>query len=114
MSVFEIPPAIPRPCGCWRCHEERGEQIRHMIVCPTCGAKRCPHAADHDLACTGSNDTGQPGSAYEHGSGAASVRRLLPVFTCPTHGCAGDVRWAATDEQGSHAPDCTYPDAVTQ
>jgi len=36
-----------------------------MILCPTCGNKRCPHASDHLLACTGSNDPGQPGSVYE-------------------------------------------------
>lgn len=47
-----------------------------MIVCGLCGNKRCPHAADHDLACTASNDVGQPGSAYQHGSGAASSRRF--------------------------------------
>lgn len=47
-----------------------------MIVCADCGNKRCPHAADHERACTGSNDPGQPGSAYEHGSGAASARRF--------------------------------------
>ena len=35
-----------------------------MIVCPTCGNKRCPKASDHDLACTGSNEPGQPGSVY--------------------------------------------------
>ncbi len=64
------------PCGCWRCHEQRGEPIQFMILCPDCGNKRCPRANDHDHACTGSNATGQPGSAYEHGSGAASFRRL--------------------------------------
>jgi len=35
-----------------------------MILCPTCGNKRCPKAGDHNLACTGSNEPGQPGSAY--------------------------------------------------
>lgn len=35
-----------------------------MILCPTCGNKRCPHATDHLNACTGSNDPGQPGSVY--------------------------------------------------
>lgn len=35
-----------------------------MIVCPTCGNKRCPKATDSQLACTGSNEPGQPGSAY--------------------------------------------------
>lgn len=67
---------VDRTCNCWRCHEERGEAIMTMIVCAKCGNKRCPHANDHDNDCTGSNDTGQVGSAYELGSGAASVRRL--------------------------------------
>ena len=31
-----------------------------MLLCPTCGNKRCPHAHDHRNACTGSNDVGQP------------------------------------------------------
>jgi hypothetical protein len=35
-----------------------------MIVCLTCGNKRCPHATDHRLKCTNSNDAGQAGSAY--------------------------------------------------
>ncbi|WP_419637208.1 hypothetical protein, partial [Thiolapillus sp.] len=35
-----------------------------MILCPECGNKRCPHASDHRLACTGSNEPGQPGSVY--------------------------------------------------
>jgi len=37
---------------------------RVMVVCPTCGNKRCPHATDHRLPCTGSNEPGQPGSRY--------------------------------------------------
>lgn len=35
-----------------------------MIVCETCGNKRCPHATDTSLACTGSNAPGQAGSKY--------------------------------------------------
>ncbi len=36
-----------------------------MILCPVCGNKRCPHANDPtNYACTGSNEPGQPGSAY--------------------------------------------------
>lgn len=35
-----------------------------MIVCTVCGNKRCPHATNHDLACTGSNEPGQPGSLF--------------------------------------------------
>ncbi|EEW5980713.1 hypothetical protein D7V59_10335 [Escherichia coli] len=35
-----------------------------FVVCPECGNKRCPHANDHNNACTGSNEPGQVGSAY--------------------------------------------------
>lgn len=35
-----------------------------MKVCPDCGNKRCPHVADHNLACTRSNEPGQEGSVY--------------------------------------------------
>lgn len=52
-------------CGCWRCLGERNEPRVYMILCPTCRNKRCPKASDHNLACTGSNDPGQPGSVYE-------------------------------------------------
>ena len=38
--------------------------MSRMIVCPTCGNKRCPHATDHNNPCTGSNKPGQPGSRY--------------------------------------------------
>lgn len=36
-----------------------------MILCETCGNKRCPHANDKAMDCTNSNDPGQKGSAYE-------------------------------------------------
>lgn len=36
-----------------------------MIVCPDCGNKRCPHASDHRLECTRSNEPGQLGSVYQ-------------------------------------------------
>lgn len=59
---------------CRRCEREamerepdplRAAMMRRFIVCPTCGNKRCPKASDHRLACTGSNEPGQPGSDYE-------------------------------------------------
>lgn len=59
------------PCRCRRCLGERDERIHGvpaadamMIVCRQCGNKRCPHANDHRNPCTGSNEPGQPGSAY--------------------------------------------------
>jgi hypothetical protein len=60
-------------CECHYCIESRGIEdeggvlplnLAKMIVCPICGNKRCPHASDHRLACTGSNEPGQEGSVY--------------------------------------------------
>lgn len=63
-------------CECHRCIAEYklGSQglfgwlplsSTKMILCPKCGCKRCPRASDHDLECTGSNASGQPGSVYQ-------------------------------------------------
>ena len=38
--------------------------LSRMILCPDCGNKRCPHATNHNNACTNSNEPGQPGSRY--------------------------------------------------
>lgn len=35
-----------------------------MVLCPTCGNKRCPKATDCELECTDSNEPGQAGSIY--------------------------------------------------
>jgi hypothetical protein len=63
--------ARARPCDCRACLKERGEEIfgvpaaqAMMILCETCGNKRCPHATDHRHACTNSNKAGQLGSVY--------------------------------------------------
>jgi len=50
-------------CDCHSCHPITMDNNR-MILCSTCGNKRCPHANDHRNACTGSNEPGQAGSAY--------------------------------------------------
>lgn len=59
-------------CVCMTCIRRRGDELNGrpledvvMVLCPECGNKRCPHANDHDNACTRSNATGQKGSAYE-------------------------------------------------
>ena len=58
-------------CYCYNCNKDRMDEtgripyvMTRMIVCPECGNKRCPHSTDHNLACTNSNDPGQPGSRY--------------------------------------------------
>ena len=58
------PVAEPGP-NCW-CHTCRPVTMfdSRMVLCPTCGNKRCPRANDHRHDCTGSNEAGQPGSAY--------------------------------------------------
>lgn len=60
-------------CDCRQCIKQRDidkdffekEELRKMIVCVVCGFKRCPHANDHKNKCTGSNEVGQIGSAYQ-------------------------------------------------
>ena len=68
---FPDDPKLPGQCGCSRCRTDRNE--RHpsfpqfpihaamMILCESCGNKRCPHADDHRFLCTESNDDGQIG-----------------------------------------------------
>ena len=55
-------PVIP-DCSCRTCRPVTFSDSR-FVVCPECGNKRCPHANDHQHACTGSNEPGQEGSAY--------------------------------------------------
>jgi hypothetical protein len=66
--------------GCWcrKCLDEYDNSLpkiegeyhlpqtsRMMVLCQICGCKRCPHATDHNLKCTESNDPGQEGSVYK-------------------------------------------------
>jgi hypothetical protein len=71
------PPAVARQhaqrddagCPCRACIDQRGGMDPFnswMVLCATCGNKRCPHAKDCRLACTNSNAPGQEGSAYAH------------------------------------------------
>lgn len=55
-------------CWCTTCRPMRIDDpgSMRMALCPTCGNKRCPHAHNHELACTGSNEPGQKGSSWEH------------------------------------------------
>ncbi|MGU3534715.1 hypothetical protein [Citrobacter freundii] len=50
-------------CWCRTCRPVTMSDMR-FVVCHVCGNKRCPHANDHRNACTGSNESGQIGSAY--------------------------------------------------
>lgn len=66
-------------CGCHRCRSARHASMLEsgmsradvfgvmpvvMVLCRTCGNKRCPKATNHALTCAGSNEPGQPGSIY--------------------------------------------------
>lgn len=51
-------------CWCRSCRPVTMNDMR-FVVCPDCGNKRCPHANDHRNDCTGSNEPGQIGSAYQ-------------------------------------------------
>lgn len=50
---------------CGKCLRVAEADVWWMVVCVKCGNKRCPHATDCDLPCTGSNEPGQKGSVYE-------------------------------------------------
>lgn len=57
-------------CWCFNCLKDKKENglpipLTRMILCPSCGNKRCPRATWHGLECTNSNEPGQPGSRYE-------------------------------------------------
>lgn len=59
-------------CGCLMCIRARGDvlyglprELTEMILCPSCGNKRCPHATNHKYLCTNSNDMNQEGSVYQ-------------------------------------------------
>lgn len=66
-------------CSCLKCTQDRvssdpfdsgkgvffDQRFMRMFTCAKCGNKRCPHATDHSLACTNSNEPGQKGSSYE-------------------------------------------------
>ena len=58
-----------KECYCMHCDEERslaGEWLPiRFYLCSICGNKRCPHATNHKLECTNSNEPGQKGSVYE-------------------------------------------------
>ena len=51
-------------CNCRQCQADRYHLAKFMIVCKTCGNKRCPKATDHRFQCSGLNDPGQNGSVF--------------------------------------------------
>ena len=56
-------------CECRECNQDTlvngiPYALTRMILCPTCGNKRCPKATNHNLECTNSNEVGQRGSWY--------------------------------------------------
>jgi Zn finger protein HypA/HybF involved in hydrogenase expression len=68
-SPFEMSFDLKKSLKCWchKCFKEQTGFSNHlwMILCPTCGNKRCPKATDHNLDCIGSNEPGQDGSIYD-------------------------------------------------
>jgi hypothetical protein len=74
-AVDKCAPEAGRQCWCHHCNEAEYRMTK-MILCPRCGNKRCPHANDHRNACTGSNDPGQPGSAYYFATAPTQERAL--------------------------------------
>lgn len=64
--------AVPNPeCDCRACNPKAW----WMILCDICGNKRCPHAENHENACSGSNAVGpisKPANAAPSSQASAS------------------------------------------
>jgi hypothetical protein len=67
-------------CWCHTCHP-LGVDRMEMVLCPDCGNKRCPKANNHEYACSGSNDTDQPGSAYSNIPYVETFARVADALT---------------------------------
>lgn len=73
-----------------------------MVLCSICGNKRCPHATDHRLGCTNSNEPGQDGSKYGPTRAeeervtvthlAAHPKRAIPQSAIEAFGMLADMR----------------------
>ena len=96
-------PHLSLTCWCFACDNEATEApprgdirilMRRMNLCPDCGNKRCPRSTNHENACTGSNDPGQPGSRYPGGI----CRYCGRLISAEVAGCIGG---HPTDEKGS-------------
>lgn len=83
-------------CWCRNCdHAAKAglsplERIRagsRFIVCPDCGNKRCPKGTNHALACTNSNEAGQPGSEWENVKPCPKSEAIAPP--APLHRAPG-------------------------
>lgn len=60
-AALSAQPGAQKGCNCATCRPLSVEM--RMILCETCGDKRCPHAADHRNACTGSHPDHKDGGA---------------------------------------------------
>lgn len=87
--------ANPNGCGCRACNPKAA----WLVTCDNCGNKRCPHATNHEFACTDSNEPGQKGSEWEHYSSSLTNTLEEP----PSLDCSGLPRESATcAERGKH------------
>lgn len=108
-------------CPCWKCDSDTWPTVEglgfplrvRMSLCPTCGNKRCPGAADHDNECTNSNEPGQPGSLYEDQGKPLSELGCPDEGTCH-HGCETKC-WRVTNAEplSDVYPDDEWPEHIT-
>jgi hypothetical protein len=65
----------PSAC-CHACFKASGAMLMtRIILCPSCGNKRCPKASNHRLECTDSNESGQAGSVYTNPTAAQPAQK---------------------------------------
>ena len=89
-------------CWCHKCNEGRLVNgipfaATQMIVCPICGNKRCPHASDHALACTASNDPM-----------AVSAAPQAEQYYCRDHGCSCNIGDPIPEPEPKRKPACLW------
>jgi hypothetical protein len=73
-------------CQCASCSPNKLGGPMRMILCPRCGNKRCPHAADHQNTCTNSNEPGQlatPEAISASGTGVPVEPAMLLSIDLP-------------------------------
>jgi hypothetical protein len=79
--------------------EENWRVRTRMTLCPVCGFKRCPGAANHENRCTGSNAVGQPDSLYAPEPVSEEERQRRRKVLDEMNEITGDNRPLETEEE---------------
>lgn len=101
---LRITAETPRPPMSDDPEDENMRVSFRMSLCPVCGFKRCPGAADHEHRCTGSNAPGQPGSLYPPLKRTEGTPRPVSNATIELHEALVDEEEATRDHPLFNVP----------